>query len=75
MFKELHTKRFHLTKCGLLAVYDYQLCRRINRYLKTYDDGHYVFRPGEEALFRLNVGRQDQYKHILSTFLAPRSIS
>lgn len=53
MFKDIHTKRFHLTLDGRLEVYDNRLATRINRFLKVYDKGQYSFKEGEEAVFRL----------------------
>ena len=68
--KELHTKKFHLYPDGRLEVYYHRLATRLNKRLKQYEDGKYIFQPGEEGLFKIG---QIEYSEILSHFLAPKS--
>lgn len=67
----LHNDKVWLTADGRLEVYDSRLATRINRYLKTYDNGLYTFRSGEEAVYKLKGS--DQIQFILQQFLTKKS--
>lgn len=62
----LHNENVWFTDDGRLEIYNSRLATKINKYLKTYDNGNYVFSDGEEACFRVP---SDQIQTILLTFL------
>ncbi len=62
----LHNTKVWLTTDGRLEVYDPKLATRINRYVKSYANGKYTFKPGEEAVFKLS---QIELNKVLSLFL------
>lgn len=65
----LHNNRCCFTSDGRLEVYYNRLATRLNRYFKSYDDGRYTFKAGEEAIFKVP---KEQFNFVLVTFLSKR---
>jgi hypothetical protein len=49
----LHNKKCWFTTDGRLEVYSPRLATKLNKYLKTYDNGNYIFQSGEEVVFKV----------------------
>lgn len=49
----LHNKKCWFTSDGRLEVYNAKLATRLNKFMKTYDAGKYVFKQGEEGVFKI----------------------
>jgi Leu/Phe-tRNA-protein transferase len=62
----LHNDKVWFTDDGRLEVYYHRLATKLNRLLKTYDSGLYVFEQGEEAVFMVS---QDMVPVILNDYL------
>jgi hypothetical protein len=56
--------RFHLTDDGRLEVYAAKLATSLNILLKTYENGEYRFKQGEEAVFKVPK-KQDLYDQVI----------
>lgn len=65
----LYNSRCFYTTDGRLAVYNYKLATKLNKYLKHYDSGKYKFLPGEEAIFKVPTNKID---YVLKTYLTKR---
>ena len=46
-------------------IFDHNLCRRLNKLLKQYDNGDYVFHKGDEAIFKFKVSQVPAVKQAL----------
>lgn len=49
----LANKRVLFTDDGRLEVFAPKLATKLNRFLKKYDNGNYMFQPGEECFFNI----------------------
>lgn len=61
----LHTIDIWATADGRIEIYNYKLATKVNRHLKSYDNGTYRFKRGEEGLFKVEP---DQLRSLLSLF-------
>lgn len=62
----LHNDKVWFTSDGRLEVYNHRLATKLNRLLKSYDSGLYVFEQGEEAVFKVS---QDMVPVVLNDYL------
>lgn len=65
----LHNAKCWFTADGRLEVYHHELATKLNKHFKTYDNGNYRFKRGEEAVFKVP---SNQTQSILLTYLTKK---
>ena len=71
-------KKCKLYRDGRFEVFDKTLQQKFNKMFKTYADGSYSFKEGEEAVFWVGkdlpfLDRQIELNRILSSFLTKKT--
>lgn len=62
----IHNRKLHFTSDGRLWIYKHKLATKVNKLLKWYSNGKYIFKKGEEGFFKVPPDRMSSFITLFS---------